>query len=331
MGRSLSGRRSTVLKIGDSHPDVRAAAASLAVMAAETGFGDRGRRRRVGAPVQPLEPGILHPSAAARRFAYERHVPDVRLQPYVENFWTITWDLRGQDPYVAQVLPYPSVNASVTSEQADVTGVQRRRYERRLTGLGYVVGARFRPGCFRPFLRGPVSDLTDRARPIAEVLGRDTRRLQQEVAAAPDRQRRVTLLTDFLLAEHPRRDPVAEWLAELVGEIAADAGIIRVDQVAALARTSVRRLQRLFAEYVGAGPKWVITRCRLQDAAARAATDLAPDWAALAVELGFADQAHLTRAFSQTIGLPPASYAAAVRAVPVLSQAVGQSRESVST
>jgi hypothetical protein len=141
MGRSLSGRRSTVLKIGDSHPDVRAAAASLAVMAAGTGFGDRGRRRRVGAPVQPLEPGILHPSAAARRFAYERHVPDVRLQPYVENFWTITWDLRGQDPYVAQVLPYPSVNASVTSEQADVTGVQRRRYERRLTGLGYVVGA----------------------------------------------------------------------------------------------------------------------------------------------------------------------------------------------
>jgi AraC-like DNA-binding protein len=75
----------------------------------------------------------------------------------------------------------------------------------------------------------------------------------------------------------------------------------------------VRRLQRLFVDYVGAGPKWVITRCRLQDAAARAATDVAPDWASLAAELGFADQAHLTRAFSQIVGTPPAAYAARVR------------------
>jgi AraC-like DNA-binding protein len=33
------------------------------------------------------------------------------------------------------------------------------------------------------------------------------------------------------------------------------------------------------------------------------------DWAALAAELGFADQAHLTRAFTATIGVPPVVYA----------------------
>jgi transcriptional regulator GlxA family with amidase domain len=86
-----------------------------------------------------------------------------------------------------------------------------------------------------------------------------------------------------------------------------------VDQVAVLAEMSVRRLQRLFVDYVGAGPKWVIIRCRLQDAAVRAAADAAPDWAALASELGFADQAHLTRALSQFIGTSPAAYAAGVR------------------
>ena len=45
------------------------------------------------------------------------------------------------------------------------------------------------------------------------------------------------------------------------------------------ARLTVRTLQRGFAEYVGAGPKWVIQRCRLQDAAARAATAEPVDWA----------------------------------------------------
>jgi AraC-like DNA-binding protein len=32
------------------------------------------------------------------------------------------------------------------------------------------------------------------------------------------------------------------------------------------------------------------------------------DWAALARELGFSDQAHLTRVFTQVVGTPPASY-----------------------
>jgi AraC-like DNA-binding protein len=53
----------------------------------------------------------------------------------------------------------------------------------------------------------------------------------------------------------------------------------------------------------------VIQRCRLQDAAARVAAADTIDWASLAEELGFADQAHLTRAFTATIGVPPAAYA----------------------
>ena len=85
-------------------------------------------------------------------------------------------------------------------------------------------------------------------------------------------------------------------------------------QVSGHAGMTVRTLQRGFAEYVGAGPKWVIQRCRLQDAAARAAGAEPVDWAALAVELGFADQAHLTRAFTATIGVPPAVYTRQARA-----------------
>lgn len=53
----------------------------------------------------------------------------------------------------------------------------------------------------------------------------------------------------------------------------------------------------------------MIQRCRLQDVAARVAAADTIDWASLAEELGFADQAHLTRAFTATIGVPPAAYA----------------------
>ena len=70
----------------------------------------------------------------------------------------------------------------------------------------------------------------------------------------------------------------------------------------------VRALQRLFADYVGVGPKWVIQRFRILEAAAAALSDAPVDWAGLAQELGFSDQAHLTRVFSQVVGTPPAAY-----------------------
>jgi len=34
------------------------------------------------------------------------------------------------------------------------------------------------------------------------------------------------------------------------------------------------------------------------------------DWAALAADLGYADQAHLSRDFTATLGVPPTQYAA---------------------
>ena len=277
---------------------------------AESPRQGHGRGRLAESDRPAGEPGILHPSDAMQHFDHQRHSPDERLSPFVLNLWTVVWDLRDRDPFTAQVLPYPSVNLSVTNTEADVTGVTRRRYNRHLAGRGYVVGARFRPGCFRPFLNGPVAGLTDQHRPISEVLGRATDVLQRAVAATSDRDEWVELLTSFLLQDLPPRDPRAEDIALLVDEIAARTDLVRVEQVAELAQVGVRRLQRLFADYVGAAPKWVIMRCRLQDAAARAGSDDVQDWAALAVELGFSDQAHLTRAFSQTIGTPPAAYAA---------------------
>ncbi len=260
------------------------------------------------------EPGILHPGRSRQQFDYRRHVPDVRLAPFVENFWTIIWKLPAGEEFTASVLPYPSVNLTVTNTEADVTGLTRTRYDRHLVGDGYVVGARFRPGGFRPFLGSSVKALTDTHRPIADMLGRDTTALAHAVAATGDRAERVALLTDFLLVDLPDRDPIADSLADLVAEIAARPEIKRVSQVANLAGMSVRTLQRLFDEYVGAGPKWAIIRCRLQDAAVRAAQGDPPDWAVLAADLGFADQSHLTRAFTRTIGVPPAEYAAQQRA-----------------
>jgi AraC-like DNA-binding protein len=153
------------------------------------------------------------------------------------------------------------------------------------------------------------SRLTDRHRPISQVPGRDTTELRRQVHERSDPAERVQDLAAFLAEGWPHPDETALHLAEVVETVSKDRRITRVGQVAELAGLSVRSLQRTFAEYVGAGPKWVIQRCRLHDVAARVTAEESIDWADLAVELGFADQAHLIRAFTATVGTSPAAYA----------------------
>lgn len=151
----------------------------------------------------------------------------------------------------------------------------------------------------RAVLDGPVSDLTDRLVDAAALFGADP-------PARPD----VPTVENYLRRGLPERtDPRAELAALAVARIAAEPGITRVDVLADVVGTSVRALQRLFAEYVGVGPKWVIRRYRLHEVTERLAAGTPIDWAGLAADLGYTDQAHLTHDFTGIFGEPPTWYA----------------------
>ncbi len=57
------------------------------------------------------------------------------------------------------------------------------------------------------------------------------------------------------------------------------------------------------------GPKWVILRYRIHEALERAESDPAVEWARLAADLGYSDQARLVRDFTATVGVPPTAFA----------------------
>jgi AraC-like DNA-binding protein len=131
----------------------------------------------------------------------------------------------------------------------------------------------------------------------------------QVFADVPDRPE-IPLIEDMLRRRLPAPDPSADLVAAAVDTIVAEPGIQRVDLLARHLGLSVRRLERLFAEHVGVGPKWVIRRYRLQEAADRMEEAKPIDWATLADTLGYADQAHLTRDFTRMFSEPPTTYAA---------------------
>ncbi|MER6827775.1 AraC family transcriptional regulator [Streptosporangium sp. NPDC000563] len=245
--------------------------------------------------------GILHFGAA--RFRYGRHACHPALAPFVEHHWIVRWEL--DEPYEQRIVSHPSVNLVFHEHGSHVAGVITGDYLEVLTGTGVVVGTRFRPAGFRPFLGAPLSTITDLRVPASRILGPDADAVTPAVLAASDEEA-VRALEGFLLTRLPVRDPVAERAADLVASVLTDPAIVRVGDLAALHGLSVRHLQRLFSDHVGVSPKWVIRRYRIHEAAERAGP--ATDWSRLAADLGYSDQSHFTRDFTGVIGMPPTAY-----------------------
>ena len=120
--------------------------------------------------------GVLRPDLAADRFGLARIAPSGPLAPFVDYYWIVRWDLRGQPPYEQTILPHPNVNLVFEASGAGIYGVDRSLFARRLSGLGKALGVRFRAGCFRPFWGAPISQLSDRVVPASGCSGRWRRR-----------------------------------------------------------------------------------------------------------------------------------------------------------
>ena len=259
--------------------------------------------------------GVLRPGEAQGRFRLARYLPSEELVPFVEHYWIVEWNLRGQKPYVQEVLPHPCVHLTVEGDDAKVYGVMTKKFFYRLTGEGRVLGVRFKPGAFYPFWGSPVSELTDTSVGLREAFGAEGEVFEAVVLESKSDERMVEIAEAFLYRRLPERDMDAELMGQIVARIVSDRVLTKVEDVAAKFGLGKRTLQRLFYCYVGVGPKWVILRGRIHDATDRLAEGESANWAELALDLGYFDQAHFVKDFKALVGVAPATYARHIRSI----------------
>ncbi len=253
--------------------------------------------------------GILYSGDVVPAIRHWRYWPSPDLAPFVEHYWTVEWDLR--EALVRETLPHPVVHIVLEGEDAMLAGPATRRFTRVLAGKGRVFGIKFHPGGFRPFIDGPVSAYADRTIALQAVFGESGGSLARQALAEVDHRGTAAVLERFLRARNARVNDTCERMMRIAGRMAADRGITRIEQVVREFSVGLRTLQRQFRDCVGVPPKWVIQRYRLHEALARIDEGLGCDWAALAFDLGYADQAHLIRDFRRLVGRTPADYAKA--------------------
>lgn len=271
--------------------------------------------------------GIVNPARARDRFSLSRVEPAADLADLVDWHWVITWDLPPGATFTQAVVPHPV--GQVVAEEVGflayampAAAVDRRT----LSGTGGVVGTKLRPGGYRALLglrhpgeRGAVGPAAFLG-PTAACAAANA--IDQAQDGHPDAAVRTVTPLLRAAAERTRTSRSTTALAALGEAFAAVADAVPGTTVAALASglgTTPRSLQRLFADWVGVSPKWVLQRHRVHLAAELLGRDPALDLAGLAAAVGYYDQAHFTGDFVRAVGVAPGEYArgcaAALRSV----------------
>jgi AraC-like DNA-binding protein len=257
--------------------------------------------------------GMFRRPLPSGKMRHARRRPADDLCFWIAHYWMICWDLRGCEPYLAESLPHPNVHVIFEPSGSVVAGVHTHKFSRMLEGQSQVFGIKFKPGGFRPFLKFAVSKLADRMVPVQRILGNDVKALEELVLSLAKENDKVDAANAFFQSRLPEPDNTFELVGQLVENILQDREIKTVDDLVTRSGIGKRSLQRMFNEYVGVSPKWVIRRYRLHELIERTNVGNEPDWSQLALELGYFDQAHLINDFRSISGYSPTEYQNLIR------------------
>jgi len=235
--------------------------------------------------------------------------PDARLARDVECYWLYRAGSDGGAP--RRILPDGCMDLLFDLDRGDgrVVGTMTRA-QLVPTGPGAaLVGVRFRPGRAPSLLSVSARESLDtdcelhalspaRRPTIAELAARLT------TARSDDERRR--LLDRALLANAAQVAPAHPVAARAIARLVAAHGGLRIAPLARELNVSERQLERLVTTHVGVSPKQFARIVRLRALVTHLTREpsshASPSWVDLALQFGYADQAHLAREFRVLAG-----------------------------
>lgn len=247
--------------------------------------------------------------------------PPPCLAPFVDCFFST------EDPDsegLTTLLPDGSVNIlfnlGAPQKVVDVEGGREQIFKRAwISGLRdspvqvgptdgtALTGISFKPGGVYPFLRIPLSEFSNQVVELDALWGSQPEEICQRLFEAPQSGRRAEILAGLLQSRGgsglEAHRGVSFCLKSLAEEWAPPIG-----QVADQLGLSHKHLTRLFRKHVGLNPKAVSRIFRFQRAVRMLQRSKKADWAGLAVDAGFYDQAHMIAEFRHFCGQTPSAY-----------------------
>ena len=231
------------------------------------------------------------------------HEPAAPLHDLVGCFWVVT----AEPGAVLRIVPDGSTTISIllqTDQSSDwfLRGPLVRPDERRFSARAQLVGIRLRPGV--AFLLGGMPAHTIVGRRIALGGMAAFRDLVALDLRPHTPERCIEVLQRFLL-QRLQHASLHDTVETALREIERAHGCVRVPELAARCRVSARHLHRLMRTWVGYGAKGYASVIRFQATLHEMENTPGRAAAALALENGYFDQAHLSLDLTRFAGSTP--------------------------
>ncbi len=173
-----------------------------------------------------------------------------------------------------------------------------------------VMGVAFRAGGAFPFLRMPAGELRDTDVSLDALWGRAGVDLRERVLEAATHQARFRILEQALLAELARGFDRHAAVRFALRQFTAAPHTTTIASVSERIGLSPKRFIQVFRDETGFTPKVFCRIRRFQQALDRMGAGRQVEWASVALDSGYFDQAHFNHDFRAFSGLNPSSYLA---------------------
>jgi AraC-like DNA-binding protein len=174
--------------------------------------------------------------------------------------------------------------------------------------LGSVIGVHFRPGGAFPFLRMPAGELRDTTVSLDTLWGAAAVDLRDRLLEAPTHRARFEVLERVLLAELNRAPDPHRAVGFALRRFMADPHVTTVADVTEQIGLSPKRFIQVFRDETGFTPKVFSRIRRFQQALDHMEGRKSVEWANVALDCGYFDQAHFIHDFRAFSGINPSSY-----------------------
>lgn len=177
------------------------------------------------------------------------------------------------------------------------------------SGAACCVQVNFTPLGARQFFGLPMSELRDRMIGLDDALGSEGIALRERLGETRDWETRFAIAEAFVISRLAEPNELSPEVAWAYRTVIASGGRTRISALAGEIGWSRKHLAAKFSDAIGIGPKTLSRIVRFNRALSLSKRQ-EDDWAGIAADCGYADQAHLVREFRQLAGETPTALAA---------------------
>ena len=170
------------------------------------------------------------------------------------------------------------------------------------------IGIVFRPGAARVFFPVAAHELHNVDIPLSELHPGEADRLLNELCTAADERSEFGVVERYLMRKLRSAAPIHPAVSYGVDQLSRAGGMRSVRRIQSETGLSHTRFIQLFREHVGMTPKLFCRVRRFHGLLNRVEQGVSMNWAELAADCGYFDQAHLIRDFRAFAGVTPLVY-----------------------